>query len=273
MPRPGTPQSGDPPVIAILRKHARSATMKALLILLGLSAALQILLIALGRSSLIRLSINGRYSPAGSLALTLALLGLIFLSFLRLYRAAGKEPGSRLPTTPATVGKLLAILALIFACLLAMGTVASVLAFLIPNSQLAEEFARQLPKLMPETRLSLSSFLTIHVVVMALLSVLALTSAVSLLRTVNAARRMLKTGAPARMSKLSVTTLLILAGLIALFSLLGLFAEGGFWTLLNNLPLAGCLFCFARLINAARAELEQCFVSAEPTPNAGPELQ
>ena len=274
MPLPNTPQSGDPPVIAILRKHARSGVMKTLLILLGAIAVLQTALIASGRMGIFTLNINGRPSRVGSLLITLALVALVFLSFWKLYRAAGKEPGSRLPTMPATVGKVFTVIALIFACFLAIGALTPALALLIPGSALPDEITKQMHELIPELEMDVSTMLIIGFTILSILSVLELVTTFSLLRTVKAAKHMLKTGVMTRgLSRLSAVTLLINAGLLALFCLLSLFSEGGFWGILNNLPLAGELVCFALLILRARADLDSAFApSADPAPNAGPEL-
>ena len=268
MQSPVNPAGGDPPVIAVLRQHARSSVMKAVLILLAVSAVLQAALIAAGHTGLITLSINGQPSRVGSLGL----LALVLLSFWRLYRAAGQGPGNRLPTAPATVAKVLAIIALIFACLLTLGALAAALALFVPGSALVSEISKQLQEMLPDGSFDVSTILTVGFLVLALLSILELLTTVSLLRTVNAAKQMLRTGMAARLSKLSAVTLLINAGLLVLLSLLNLSTDG-FWGLLNNLPLAACLVCFALLILRAKADLDRVFAPAQPVPPAGPELK
>ena len=272
MQSPVNPAGGDPPVIAVLRQHARSSVMKAVLILLAVSAVLQAALIAAGHTGLITLSINGQPSRVGSLVLTLGLLALVLLSFWRLYRAAGQEPGNRLPTAPATVAKVLAIIALIFACLLTLGALAAALALFVPGSARVSAISKQLQEMLPDASFDVSTILTVGFLVLALLSILELLTTVSLLRTVNAAKQMLRTGMAARLSKLSAVTLLINAGLLVLLSLLNLSTDG-FWGLLNNLPLAACLVCFALLILRAKADLDRVFAPAQPVPPAGPELK
>lgn len=264
--------AGDPPAIAVLRTHARSKLMAALLLLQGLLAVLQVLAALTHNGTLINLSVNGQYSLIGSLVCTLGLLALVFFSFLKLYRAAGQEPGTRLPAVPATLGKIFAVIALIFACLLCLGTLAVGLALLLPGSSLAGEFSTQLNELMPDVAYDFSTMLSVGFALMLLLSVLELLSAVSLLRTVNAAKRMLKTGVAARLSKLCAVTLLINAGLLLLLDLLNLSAASGLWDLLSELPLAACLACFALLILRARADLDRAFAPAAPAAAVGPEL-
>lgn len=261
--------AGDPPAIAVLRKHAASGMMLAVLLLLALTALVQVFRSLSGYGSFFTLSINGEASPVGSLILTLLLLAIPVLCFRKLYSAARRSPGDRLPTSPATLAKVLSVIWLLFALLLAVGALALALAFLLPGSSFLEEIQARLQTMLPlEGTLDAGSILTLGCILLGLMALLELTASISLLRTSSKAQRMLRTGVAEKLSKLTAVTLLLNAGVLAFSGFSELANPGGLWSLLTNLLLGGLLVCLALLIFRARADLDRL---GGPTAPAGPE--
>ncbi len=262
-----TAVSGDPPAISVLRKHAASGLMLAVILLMLVNALFQMVRVFTGNGALFTLSLNGEVSALGSAICTLLLFALFIVSFWKLYSAAKQAPGNRLPTAPATVAKIFSVIGLVFACLLVLGAIALPLAVAVPGSNLLEQISGMLEEKLPlEEGLDASGILITGMVILAVMGVLELISTISLVRTVSKAKRMLRSGAGEKLSKLTAVTLLINAGLLALSLISTLSGGTGIWDLVTNLLLAALLVCFALLIFRARADLEQSGV-----PGAGPE--
>ena len=235
----------EPRAVAVMRQHLSSGLYLALICLSLATGLLSIVMALTMKQSFINFTVNGRYSPIGSVIFALLLTAAIALPLWKTYQSARHGAPARIATAALTLGKVVSVIALI-GCVLAFLLLAGilVLAFIGDLDQFGAVTVNGQPlaQLISQGR---GVFLAAMCILLLLVG-FALAVSICLLRSFSAAKRVLLTGYSQKLSAFAAWGLLIGGALMVLGAVASL--SNGIPNLLNNLLAAAQMICLGLLL-------------------------
>lgn len=253
------------PAASVLREHLASPLFLVLICLTAAQALLQTVLslIDLGR---FHLTVNGQPSPIGSALLALAVCLPILLALWRTRSSALAGEREQISTAAFTLGKLLSILLMLvsFAGFVVLFIAFAAVVQTSPDT-LAQQVSQELPEvveaLIPEgARAGIARELILVSSLLLALFLLQLVLSVSLLRCSSAAKRIVRQGRAAKISRLTGALLLADGVLLALGSVVNIQNDGVLPVaagLATDLLLAAALLVSGLLVLRCRKGMDQ----------------